>query len=239
MKKRWMLLCGLLMAGCTVAPNSSVTTPTGSMRLGLVGEGYSVQSILAQPNWVFGAIRFKPTKIEIHYAGAIPQGEALPADIKGLVADQSAVNVSDELDSDPTSNDGQWLSIPLADGPVRDLTKLGDLPVSLGEGLFKTGRYDKIRLTGGGDYEAMDGTTPQNGNYVLPSGRLYLNQGFEIREGYQTSLAFSFNAGQAMVNAGAKVILKPTSVKVFAKYAPIEPEPTASPSVSPEASPNP
>jgi hypothetical protein len=36
------------MAGCTVAPNS-VTTPTGSMSLGLAGEGYSVQSILPEP----------------------------------------------------------------------------------------------------------------------------------------------------------------------------------------------
>lgn len=229
MKKRWMAL-GILLAGCSVAPTASTpNTATGQVSVGLGGAGYAVQSILAQPSWTFSAIAFQPTKVELHYAG-VP-GAEVPADLVNQVVDQSTANVSDEQDSDPTAEDGQWITLPLAEGLSMDLTKLSSAATWLGSGALKVGKYDKIRLTGSGSYEASDGTNPQNGSYFLPSGRLYLNQGFEIRENTKTNLTFAFDASQAMVQAGTKVILKPTSVKVSADYEPVA---AASPTPSPE-----
>lgn len=224
-----------LLTGCTLIPGMAGTgNATGTMNVGFAGEGYAVQAVtLAAPTGLtFNKVTFKPTKIEIHYAGDVAASAPVPADVKGETSDQSAANASDETDTAATANDGKWITLPVENPAEVDLTALGNQTVSFGEEPLKVGKYDQIRLTGGGTYEAVDASgSAAAASYTLPSGRLYINQGFEIRSGYKTDLKFAFDAKKSMVQAGAKVILKPTSVKVFADYSPEAP--AASPSASP------
>lgn len=223
-----------LMTGCALIPGlAGAGSPTGTMAFGFAGTGYAVQAVtLAAPSdLTFSRVTFQPTKIELHYAGDVAASAPVPADIKGETSDQSAVNTSDEVDAEATANDGQWITLPVENPAAVDLTALGNQTVTFGEEPLKAGRYDQIRLTGGGSYEAVDAAAaPRSGTYTLPSGRLYIKQGFEIRAGYKTDLKFAFDAKTSMVTAGSKILLKPNAVKVFATYAPVVPAATPSPS---------
>lgn len=221
-----------LMTGCALIPGMAGTgNATGTMNFGFAGEGYAVQAVtLAAPSdLTFNQVTFQPTQIEIHYAGDVAASAPIPADIQGETADQSAANASDEADTAPTANDGKWITLPVENPAVVDLTALGNQVVSFGEEPLKVGKYDQIRLSGGGTYAAVDASgSAKTGSYTLPSGRLYINHGFEIRSGYKTDLKFAFDPRKSMVTAGAKILLKPNAVKVFADYSP-----AATPSASP------
>lgn len=223
-----------LMTGCALIPGLAGTgVATGTMNFGLAGAGYAVQAVtLAASDLSYAKVNFQPTKIELHYAGDVAATAPVPADVKGETSDQSAVNTSDEGDAEPTANDGKWITLPVENPGAVDLVALGTQGVSFGEEPLKAGKYDQIRLSGGGDYEATDASgSAKAGAYTLPSGRLYIKHGFEIKAGYKTDLKFAFEANKSMVTAGAKVILKPNSVKVFATYT--KEEPAATPSASP------
>jgi len=244
-----LILAGsfLAVAGCMGAPNGATldSTRTGLMNVGFAPSGYSVAS-LATPAFTTQAltvqapsadltytrISFQPTKIELHYVGDLSTAEAneTPDDVDG-----ETVTVPE---TEP-AEDGRWIAFPVATDTATDLMNLGNTPVSFGEKALRAGKYDQIRFTGGGTYEA---TTPggevKTGTYVLPSGRLYVKHGFEVRPGYETDLKFAFDAAKSMVTAGSKIILKPNAVKVFATYTEVpapspEPTPTASPSQDP------
>lgn len=222
-----------LMTGCALIPGMAGTgSATGTMNFGFAGEGYSVQALdlqAAPAALTFNRVTFQPTEIELHYAGDVAATAPVPSDVKGETSDQSSANASTDTDASATADDGHWITLPVENAAEVDLTALGTHAVSFGEDPLKAGKYDQIRLTGGGSYEAVDaGGAASSGAYTLPSGRLYINQGFEVRAGYKTDLKFAFDAKQAMVTAGAKVILKPSSVRVFATYTP-----AASPSASP------
>lgn len=230
----------VVVAGCTSLPGQSgapASTATGTMNFGFAGQGYAIQAIydaaaanqasgsFAATNLTFDSILFKPTKIELHYIGELAAAEKQqePADIAGAASDQSEVNTSDSSDTEATADDGKWIELPVENASAIDLTTLAANSVSFGEETLKAGKYDQIRLTGGGTYAGVDANdAAQGGEYFLPSGRLYIKQGFEIREGYKTDLKFAFDAKQAMVSAGSKVILKPTAVKVYADYSKVE-----------------
>ncbi|HEY9897679.1 MAG TPA: DUF4382 domain-containing protein [Pantanalinema sp.] len=230
----------VIVAGCTSLPGTSgapESSATGTMNFGFAGEGYTVQAAndaannkpatgnFAATELTFNTILFKPTKIELHYAGELAdaQKQQAPADITGTSADQSEVNASDAGDTEATAEDGKWIVLPVENANAIDLAKLAANSVSFGEDPLKAGKYDQIRLTGGGSYDAVDASASvKTGEYFLPSGRLYIKQGFEIREGYKTDLKFAFNAKQSMVSAGSKVILKPNAVKVYADYSKVE-----------------
>ncbi|HEY9856979.1 MAG TPA: DUF4382 domain-containing protein [Stenomitos sp.] len=225
-----------LMTGCALFPGIAGTgNTTGNVNVGFAGQGYSVQAVTqAAPSALtFNQVMFQPTKIELHYAGDVAATDPIPADIKGESSDQSAANAATDSDTDTaaTANDGKWITLPVENPAAVDLTALGSQTVSFGEDPLKAGKYDQIRLTGGGTYAAVDANSAAaSGSYTLPSGRLYINQGFEVRAGYKTDLKFSFDPKAAMVTAGTKIILKPSSVKVFATYTQ---EPAASPSATP------
>lgn len=220
-----------MMTGCALIPGLAGTgNATGNMNFGFAGEGYSVQSVtLAAPSdLTFSKVTFQPTKIELHYSAAVAATDPVPADVKGASSDQSAVNTSDEGDTEAAANDGNWITMPVENPAAIDLAALGSQVVSFGEEPLKAGKYDQVRLTGGGTYEAIDaGGAAKSGSYTLPSGRLYIKQGFEIKAGYKTDLKFAFDAKKSMVTAGSKIILKPNAVKVFATYT--KDAPAASP----------
>lgn len=224
-----------LMTGCALIPGMAGTgTATGTMNVGFAGEGYALQAVtLAAPSGLtFTKVAFEPSKIELHYAGDLVATAPVPDDVKGETTDQSAVNASDEGDTNAAANDGSWITLPVENAAAVDLVALGNQVVSFGEEPLKAGRYDQIRLSGGGTYEAVDASgSVQTGSYTLPSGRLYIKHGFEIRPGYKTDLKYAFDAKQSMVTAGAKIILKPNAVKVFADYSPEAP--AATPSATP------
>lgn len=243
-----LILAGsfLAIAGCMGAPNGANpdSTRTGVMNVGFAPTGYSVASlstpafttqaltVQAPPaDLTYTRITFQPSKIELHYVGDLSAAEATeaPDDVDG-----ETVTVPE---TEP-AEDGRWIAFPVTTDTATDLMKLGDTPVSFGEEALRAGKYDQIRFTGGGTYEA---TTPggevKTGTYVLPSGRLYVKHGFEVRPGYETDLKFAFDAAKSMVTAGSKIILKPNAVKVYATYTDVttpSPEPTPSASPSPD-----
>lgn len=231
-----------LMTGCALIPGMAGTgVATGTMNFGLAGAGYAVQALplaasdlgtLAVSDLSYAKVNFQPTKIELHYAGDVAATDPVPADVKGETSDQSGVNTSDAGDAEPTANDGKWITLPVENPAAVDLVALGAQGVSFGEEALKAGKYDQIRLSGGGDYEATDASgSAKAGAYTLPSGRLYIKHGFEIKAGYKTDLKFAFEANKSMVAAGSKIILKPNAVKVFATYT--KEEPAATPSATP------
>lgn len=217
-----LVLSGALVAmvGCALLPNTNILSNGGpKLNLGFAGTGYTTLALTTQASGsslTFDKILFTPTKIEVHYAGALSNAEsqATPTDIKGQDSDQSAINTEVE----PATTTGEWIEFPVGNNATIDLTKLGTGSISFGESPLKTGKYDQIRLTGTGTYEGLDGSIAASGNYFLPSGRLYINQGFEMRDGYTTDLKFAFDPKTAMVVNTQKIILKPSSVKVFATY---------------------
>lgn len=219
-----LVIAGSLVAmvGCALLPNSatSVLSNGGSkLDIGFAGTGYSTQGMLTTQAsgsaLTYEKILFKPTKIEVHYAGALSdlEQQATPSDIKGQDSDQSTANTGTE-----STASGEWIEFPVDNNATIDLANLSAGAVSFGDEALKAGKYDQIRITGEGSYEALDGTVEATGDYTLPSGRLYINQGFEVRDGYKTDLKFAFDAKTAMVSAADMVILKPSSVKVFAIY---------------------
>ena len=242
-----LILAGsfLAVAGCMNAPNGANldSTRTGLMNVGFAPTGYSVastpafttQALTVQApgsDLTYTRISFQPTKIELRYVGDLSAAEAneAPDDVDG-----ETVTVPE---TEP-AEDGRWIAFPVTTDVATDLMTLGDTPVTFGEEALRAGKYDQIRFTGGGTYEA---TTPggevKTGTYVLPSGRLYVKHGFEVRPGYETDLKFAFDAAKSMVTAGSKIILKPNAVKVYATYTEVpapspEPTPTPSPSQDP------
>lgn len=231
----------VLMAGCVALPNNAGTTSSSSeqsaalssatLDLGFAGTSYSTLSILSAEvasasSLTFQKILFKPTKIEVHFVSALSELETSvkPTDIAGTEADQSTAETAGT-----EATRGEWLEFPIENGAEIDLTQLGSQAVSFGNEPLKVGKYDLIRLTGAGSYEAVDSNNEvKSGAYYLPSDRLYISQGFEVREGYKTDLKFAFDAKSAMVVTPEKIILKPNSVKVHAKYTEL-PVATASP----------
>ena len=257
MKSR--LLCfGLVgtlvsLGGCMALPGSVPKVPaqtstdtasSGVLSLGFAGSNYSVQALpssaatgsYSSTGLTFSHVYFTPTKIEVHYAGELTDAESAtdPSNIVNQVDDESSLNASDSVDTDPEASDSAWITIPVQSTGSIDLANLsGTQLFALGGGtLSQAGNYDQIRLTGGGTYEATDASgAVATGSFFLPSGRLYLSQGFEIRDGYSTALTFNFDAHSSMVSAGPMVLLKPNSVKVNAVYSKI-----ATDTVTPEAS---
>lgn len=209
-----------LAAGCVATPGTTPVAPSGRLQVALSGPGYTVQAQGATASYQH--VYFTPSSLEVHYAGALASDAATPSPIAGLESDQSASNATESTEvAAPAAG---WISVPLTQSASFDLVALdGAQVVALGAGpLSEPGRYDQIRLGGTGSYETVDASgSVATGSYVLPSGRLYLSQGFEIRSGLVTDLKFSFDAARSMVSAGAKVILKPNAVKVFATYAPL------------------
>jgi hypothetical protein len=239
------------MVGCMALPNGAplVTGATGTMDLGLAGSAYTVASLTtaAQPEKpTYTSVMFVPDEIKVHYAGPLSAEEAqeAPEDIEGEeapVIDETSTQAGAE---DPIPADG-WITFKVKEGfAAIDLMTLdgASQSITFGSTPLPVGKYDKIRLVAGkpgspATQNPLDWTGVLNqgdvsGKYFLPSNRLHINQGFEIREGYKTDLKFSFDAETAMVKAGDKTILKPASVKVFADYEKIvtpSPEPSSTP----------
>lgn len=246
----------LLVASCAVPPGSlpgaapvAGQVPAARLDLGLAGDGYAIQAqgaiatgssaasgSFAATGLTYSHVLFTPTKIELHFAGTFSATESAadPVDLRSATTDESALNDSDGGDADPIASDSAWIDFPVQNAAAIDLANLaGTQVISFGENvLSQPGKYDEIRVTGGGTYEAVDASgSAVTGAYFLPSGRLYLQQGFEIRPGYETDLKFNFDAKDSMVKAGTKILLKPNAVKVNARYLPV-PVATPSPSAS-------
>lgn len=228
-----LLALGLTVVGCAavapgvklpattpdptnVAGGLKAVPPPSELSLGLANAAYSVQ---AQGSPVYGKVIFKLSKIEIHRAGTLTSAElaSAPVPVKGLAYDLSGSN-TDGGDTEPTASDSAWLTFPVQLGATVDLTTLTSTPINLGLQQLSAGKYDQVRLTGDGTYEIAGVGT---GSFTLPSGRLYLKSGFELRDGYQTQVKFGFDPASSIVMAGPKVLLKPNSVKLFARYTPI------------------
>lgn len=253
-------MMGLVIAGSLVgligcaglpggAPLQSGTT--GTMELGMVGSGYTVASLetSAQPEKpAYTSVMFVPDEIKVHYAGPLTpdEAQAAPEDVEGEAApviDETTVQAGE---SNPIPADG-WLTFKVDStlAPI-DLVKLegSSQAIAFGTTPLPVGKYDQIRLVAGKpgspaaqnplDWTGILNDAETTGKYFLPSNRLHIDQGFEIREGYRTDLKFNFDAKTAMVTAGDKTILKPASVKVFAEYEKIE---AATPSPAPSATP--
>lgn len=213
--------------------------PLANVDLGLAGSGYSIMAVPV--SYTYSEVMFRPELVEVHYAGALSEAEEAsePEDLNGVEAAQTQPAETTQA-TDATAStvpaDG-WIKFPVAaDFAAFDLMKLGANPLSFGTSPLPVGKYDQIRLSAqSADSQALltykatgSDSNAYSGSYFLPSGRLYLSQGFEVREGYQTDLKFAFDVQSAMVQAGGKTILKPGSVKVFANY-------TAIPAASPDA----
>lgn len=249
-----VILAGSMIGliGCAGLPGGvPVATPaTGTMEIGMAGSGYTVASLtpMAQPEKPsYTSVMFVPDSIQVHYAGPLTNDaiQAPPEEIEGEEAEVIDESTTQSGEATPIPADG-WVTFQVTDGfaPI-DLVTLANSTqaIAFGTNPLPVGKYDQIRLVAG-----KPGSPAQNplawagilneaevsGAYTLPSNRLHINQGFEIREGYTTDLKFSFDAKAAMVTAGEKTLLKPTSVKVFATYEPI---PAASPSPAPSETP--
>lgn len=239
--------CMGLPNGGGLPGGSTLSSGVGTLDLGLSGSSYTVAGFnvanthgetgsggTGQPAALdFTEVMFRPELVEVHFSGALKDEEkaAAPKDIKGQDAAQTQPDpavASEDASGSQIPADG-WIKFPMkADLAAFDLMKLeGGSPVSFGEGGLPEGKYDQIRLTARNDeskalltYKTSDA---KSGNYFLPSGRLYITQGFEVRKGYETDLKFGFDVKSAMVDAGGQmIILKPGSVRVNAKYIKIE-----------------
>lgn len=254
--------CAGLPGGVTTSPQV-LSQSAGALDLGVAGSGYAIASVTAetaagtssgtQPEKpTYTSVMFVPDAIAIRYAGPLTEEElkAAPQDVNGAEAVvPHETTTADEGDASAIPTDG-WITFPIKDGlaPI-DLSKLssGAETLSFGHASLPPGKYDQIRLVAGkpgspADQNPLDwkGTLSDgsavNGKYFLPSNRLTINQGFEIRNGYKTDLKFTFDAKASMVIAGDMTLLKPGAVKVYADYAAVI---EASPSPQPSATPAP
>ncbi len=243
------------LVGCMAFPGGAplVTGATGTMDLAMVGSAYTVASLAtaAQPEQpTYTSVMFVPDEIKVHYAGPLSAEDAqqAPEDIEGEEAPVIDETTTQGGAENPIPADG-WITFKVKEGfAAIDLTKLdgASQAITFGSTPLPVGKYDQIRLVAGKpgspatqnplDWTGVLNETDVSGKYFLPSNRLHISQGFEIREGYKTDLKFSFDAKTAMVKAGDKTILKPASVKVFADYEKIV---TATPSPEPSATPAP
>lgn len=231
----------------TVAP--VISNGGGSLDLGLAGSGYAIAAAPggqggAPATLTYSSVMFRPELIEIHYVGPLTDAEekTAPEDIQGEEATQTQPTTETASTDDASGSAAQpspdsWLKFPVAEGfAAFDLVKLNGASnaISFGSAPLPPGKYDQIRLSAQSaesqallTYAANDGTSDATGSYKLPSGRLYITQAFEVREGYKTNLKFGFDVQKAMVNAGGQMtILKPSSVKVYADYEKVVEETT-------------
>lgn len=133
-------------------------------------------------------------------------------------------------------DDNGW--IPVIEGEhTFDLLQVVGKEASLGIGTLEPGTYNQVRMDIVSVVITRDGVDIEG---EVPSSVLRIVRPFDVIAGETTILTFDFNADRSVVSAGQRLLLRPV-VKLMVRKGsePFVPEPFASDSEAPGATPTP